>query len=314
MSRFDSIVTKKVYICEENTSLMSDKDTFFSKKYTLNCRGKLVDLQKPKVMGILNITPDSFFDGGSYTHMEAIEARIKQLIADGSDMIDIGAYSSRPGAQHIDEKLEWERLEPVLALLKEQYPQVITSVDTFRSGIARKCVKDYSVSIINDISAGEMDEQMFTTIAELQVPYIMMHMKGTPQNMQANPRYKHLMQDILQYFAQKNYQMKELGIHDVIIDPGFGFGKTLEHNYQLLKYLDDLQILGLPMLVGVSRKSMIYKLLGNSPDEALNGTTVVNTLAMLKGADILRVHDVKQARETIAITDMYKQAQLENWK
>lgn len=293
---------------------MSDKDTFFSKKYTLNCRGKLVDLHSPKIMGILNITPDSFFDGGSYTRMQEIEKRVDELLEAGADMIDIGAYSSRPGAQHISEDEEWERLEPVLDWLKINYPQVVTSLDTFRSGIARRSVREYNVAIINDISAGEMDKKMFETIADIQVPYIMMHMQGTPQNMKAQTNYQHLMKDIIHYFAKKNDTLKKMGVNDVILDPGFGFAKNLEQNYQLLHYLEDLHIFGLPLLVGVSRKSMIYKLLDSTPQEALNGTTVLHTLALLKGADILRVHDVKEARETINLMDKYKQATLENWK
>jgi len=293
---------------------MSDKDTFFSKKYTLNCRGKLVDLHSPKVMGILNITPDSFFDGGSYTRMEAIRLRVEQLLRQGADMIDIGAYSSRPGAQHITEAQEWERLEPVLDWLKGQYPNVITSLDTFRANIARKSVEQYNVAIINDISAGDMDEKMFSTIADLQVPYIMMHMQGKPQTMQTNPTYKHLMKDIIGYFAKKYHELRKKGVHDVIVDPGFGFGKTLEQNYQLLHYLEDLHIFGLPLLVGVSRKSMIYSYLDVTPQEALNGTTVLHTLAMQKRTDILRVHDVKEARQTLALVHKYKQATLENWK
>lgn len=293
---------------------MSDKDTFFSKKYTLNCRGKLVDLHSPKVMGILNITPDSFFDGGSYTRMEAIQQRVRELLAQGADMIDIGGYSSRPGAYHITEGQEWERLEPVLDWLKRQHPDVITSLDTFRADIARKSVEQYNVAMINDISAGDMDEQMFSTIADLQVPYIMMHMQGKPQTMQKSPTYTHLMKDIIGYFAKKTDVLRKMGVNDVILDPGFGFGKTLEQNYQLLHYLEDLQIFGLPLLVGVSRKSMIYKCLDVTAQEALNGTTVVHTLAMQKGTDILRVHDVKEARQTLALVKKYEQATLENWK
>lgn len=293
---------------------MSDKDTFFSKKYTLNCRGKLVDLHSPKIMGILNITPDSFFDGGSYTRMQEIAKRVDELLDAGAHMIDIGAYSSRPGAQHISEMEEWARLEPVLDWLKVNHPQVITSLDTFRSAIARRSVQEYNVAIINDISAGEMDEKMFETIADIQVPYIMMHMQGTPQNMKSKTSYQHLMKDIIQYFAKKNDTLKKMGVNDVILDPGFGFAKNPEQNYQLLHYLEDLHIFGLPLLVGVSRKSMIYKLLDSTPQEALNGTTVLHTLALQKGADILRVHDVKEAQETITLMDKYKQATLENWK
>lgn len=292
---------------------MQPKDTYFSRKQTINCRGELYDISTPKVMGILNITPDSFYDGGRYNSDQNILQRTEKLLMEGADIIDIGAYSSRPGADHVSEKDELERLTNSLKLIRERYPKIIISVDTFRSNIAKKVVKDYQVDIINDISAGEMDLEMFNTIAELKVPYVMMHMQGTPDTMQQNPSYKNVVQDIIMYFSKKVDELKLLGIDDVIIDPGFGFGKTVDHNYQLLKYLDDFKIFELPILVGVSRKSMICKVLEVDPDNALNGTTVVNTLSLLGGANILRVHDVKEAKQTIKLFEKFANAKVDNW-
>lgn len=271
----------------------------FSKKESINCNGQLLMLNKPIVMGILNITPDSFYDGGKYSEMPLIESQIEKILNEGATIIDVGAYSSRPGAMHISEEEELKRLSPVLQLINKKYPSAIVSVDTFRANIAEKVVKDYGVAIINDISAGEMDSKMFETIASLNIPYIIMHMKGTPQNMQQNPIYKNVINEIISYFSNKINQLKQLGVHDIIIDPGFGFGKTIEHNYELLNKLHKLRIFELPVLAGISRKSMIYKFLNKSPQEALNGTTVLNTLALTKGASILRVHDVQEAVEVI---------------
>lgn len=271
----------------------------FSKKESINCNGQLLMLNKPIVMGILNITPDSFYDGGKYSEMPLIESQIEKILNEGATIIDVGAYSSRPGAMHISEEEELKRLSPVLQLINKKYPSAIVSVDTFRANIAEKVVKDYGVAIINDISAGEMDSKMFETIASLNIPYIIMHMKGTPQNMQQNPIYKNVINEIISYFSDKINQLKQLGVHDIIIDPGFGFGKTIEHNYELLNKLHKLRIFELPVLAGISRKSMIYKFLNKSPQEALNGTTVLNTLALTKGASILRVHDVQEAVEVI---------------
>ncbi|WP_142531831.1 dihydropteroate synthase [Saccharicrinis carchari] len=268
----------------------------------MNCNGKLIDLSKPRVMGILNITPDSFYDGGKYNTGTTILNRVRQMHAEGADIIDIGAYSSRPGAQHITAEKEWDRLAEVLELLRKEKPDMLISVDTFRAEIAKRAVQEYEVDIINDISAGEMDRQMFATMAELNVPYIIMHMKGTPQSMQQNPVYKKdVVFEVMDFLAEKKRQLSLMGVHDVIIDPGFGFGKTLEHNYALMNRLNQLKILELPMLVGVSRKSMIYKLLGGSPQEALNGTTALNMMALQQGANILRVHDVKEAGECVRI-------------
>ncbi len=292
---------------------MQPKDTFFSRKLTINCKGELYDLSQPKVMGILNITPDSFFDGGKYNTEEMILNQVIMMMNDGCDILDIGAYSSRPGADNVPEDVELKRLEAALKVIRFHFPDILISVDTFRSEVAKKLVKDYQVDIINDISAGEMDEKMFETIADLNVPYIMMHMQGTPQNMQQNPEYKNVVKDIMTYFSKKLEKIKLLGINDVILDPGFGFGKTIDHNYQLLKYLDDFKIFELPLLVGVSRKSMIQKLLDITPEDALNGTTVLNTFALLGGANIIRVHDVKEAKETIKLTEKFLNSKLDNW-
>lgn len=274
--------------------------------YTINVGGELLDLGEPRVMGILNVTPDSFFADSRCKTEQEIATRVKQIIAEGADMIDIGAYSSRPGADEVSEKQEKERLRIGLEVIRDIAPGTILSVDTFRAGVARMCVEEYGVHIINDISGGELDSQMFPTVAELGVPYILMHMKGTPQTMQQAPQYENLLAEMLQYFGKKVQQLHELGVKDIILDPGFGFAKTLEHNYELLAHLQDLQVLELPILVGISRKSMIYRLLDCTPAEALNGTTVLNTLALSKGASILRVHDVKACREAVTI---YKKMQ-----
>ncbi|MBK3516813.1 dihydropteroate synthase [Carboxylicivirga sp. N1Y132] len=259
-------------------------------------------------MGILNITPDSFFDGGKYQLQHDIEKRCEQILAEGGEIIDIGAYSSRPGAIHIDEKEEVKRLTEALSWIRKSFPEAILSVDTFRSSVSQLVVGDFGVDMINDISGGTMDDAMFKTIGELGVPYIMMHMQGTPQNMQLNPNYKDLIGDISLFFAQQVKKLASFGAKDIILDPGFGFGKTLEHNYQLLNELRQFELLGLPLLVGVSRKSMIYKLLDVLPQDALNGTTALNTVALLNGANILRVHDVKEAVECINLVRQLKKA------
>lgn len=267
----------------------------------INVNGSLLDLSTPCVMGILNITPDSFYSGSRMQTEAEIADRVTQIIAEGARIIDIGAYSSRPNAENVSAKEEMERLRAGLEILYKVQPDAIVSVDTFRADVARMCVEEYGVAIINDIAAGEMDEDMFRTVAQLNVPYIMMHMQGTPQNMQQHPHYDNLLKDIFQYFARKVQQLRDLGLKDMILDPGFGFGKTLEHNYELLSHLEEFRIFELPLLVGVSRKSMIYRLLGTTPQEALNGTTVLDTICLLKGANILRVHDVREAVETVKI-------------
>lgn len=267
----------------------------------INVNGSLLDLSQPRVMGILNVTPDSFY-AGSRTQTEAeIVRRVRQIVSEGAAIIDIGAYSSRPNADNVFAREEMERLRMGLKILFEIQPDAVVSVDTFRADVARMCVEEYGVAIINDIAAGEMDTDMFHTVAALNVPYIMMHMQGTPQSMQQHPHYDNLLKEVFLYFARKVQQLRDLGVKDIILDPGFGFGKTMEHNYELLSHLEEFRIFELPLLVGVSRKSMIYRLLDITPQEALNGTTVLDTICLLKGADILRVHDVKEAVETVRI-------------
>lgn len=268
---------------------------------TIRVNGQLMDLSTPKVMGILNVTPDSFYAGSRKETTSDIVNRVEQIITEGADMIDIGAYSSRPNAEHVSTKEEMARLRKGLEAIREVAPEAIVSVDTFRADVASMCVEEYGVALINDISGGQMDERMFDTVARLDVPYIMMHMQGTPQDMQQHIHYDHLRMEIMQYFALRVQDLHARGVKDIIIDPGFGFGKTLAHNYELFKHLEDFKLFGLPLLVGISRKSMIYKLLDSSPEEALNGTTVLNTIALTKGVDILRVHDVKACVEAVRI-------------
>lgn len=273
-----------------------------SSKY-INVNGSLLDLSVPCVMGILNITPDSFYAGSRMQTEAEITALAQQILDEGAGIIDIGAYSSRPNAENVSPHEEMERLRMGLEILRKTHPGAVISVDTFRADVARMCVEEYGVAIINDIAAGEMDADMFRTVAELNVPYIMMHMQGTPQNMQQHPYYDNLLKEVFLYFAQKVQQLRDMGMKDIILDPGFGFGKTVEHNYELLAHLEEFRIFELPLLVGVSRKSMIYRLLGNTPQDALNGTTVLDTICLLKGADILRVHDVREAVETVKIVE-----------
>ncbi len=265
-------------------------------KQTLNIKGEMIDLsQKALIMGIVNLTPDSFYEGSRCT-LADLERRLRQIEAEGGDIVDIGAYSSRPNAVHISLEEERERLRPALAFIQKEMPHLKVSVDTFRADIARECVEEYGIAMINDISGGEMDKSMFATVAELQVPYILMHMRGTPQTMQNNTEYQDLSSEVCDYFVKRLDKLREQGLHDIILDLGFGFGKSLEQNYELLAQMPRIQeLLGEPMLVGVSRKSMIYKALGISPDEALNGTTALHTYALMNGANILRVHDVKEA-------------------
>lgn len=273
----------------------------------INVNGLLLDLSTPCVMGILNVTPDSFYAGSRMQCEADIARRVEQILAEGAGIIDIGAYSSRPNAENVSPQQEMERLRVGLSVLRRIKPDAIVSVDTFRADVARMCVEEYGVAIINDIAAGEMDTDMFRTVARLNVPYIMMHMQGTPQNMQQQPHYDNLLKDVFMYFARKVQQLRDLGVKDIILDPGFGFGKTLEHNYELLAHLEEFRIFELPLLAGVSRKSMIYRLLDITPQEALNGTTVLDTICLLKGADILRVHDVRQAVETVKIVAAMRQ-------
>lgn len=269
----------------------------------INVKGRLLDLTTPQVMGILNVTPDSFYSGSRMQTQEEIAVRARQIIDEGASIIDIGAYSSRSNAEHITAGEEMNRLRTGLEIVNRNHPDAIVSVDTFRADVAEQCVKDYGVAIVNDIAAGEMDDRMFETVARLGVPYIMMHMQGTPQNMQKEPHYDNLIKEVFIYFARKVQQLRDLGMKDIILDPGFGFGKTLEHNYELMAHLEEFSIFELPLLVGVSRKSMIYKLLGVTPQDALNGTTVLDTVALMKGANILRVHDVREAVEAVRIVE-----------
>jgi len=269
---------------------------------TINCKGKLIDVTTPKVMGILNLTPDSFYDGGKYNNESEIVSQVETMLKNGATFIDIGAYSSRPNATHISEAEELQRLLPIITLLIGKFPEIIISIDTFRSEVAKQAIQA-GAALINDISAGKLDKDMLQTVANLKVPYIMMHMKGTPQNMKENANYKDIMKELLFYFSERINEAKKLGIKDIIVDPGFGFAKNTAQNFEVLKHLELLKILELPILAGVSRKSMIYKTLENTAQEALNGTTVLNTIALQKGATILRVHDVKEATETIKLTD-----------
>ena len=268
-----------------------------------------MDLSEPQVMGILNVTPDSFYAGSRAETEQDIVRRLHQIVDEGASIVDIGAYSSRPSADEVSIKEEMKRLRTGLKLVRKHRPEAIVSVDTFRADVAKMCVEEYGVAIINDISAGQMDKDMFTTIARLGIPYIIMHMKGTPQDMQDNPQYDHFLKEIFFYFSEKVQKLRDLGVKDIIIDPGFGFGKTLEHNYELMNHLEEFSLFELPLLVGVSRKSMIYKLLGITPEEALNGTTILNTIALMKGANILRVHDVKSAVESVRIIGKMKTCQ-----
>lgn len=270
---------------------------------TINCNGKLIDFYTPKVMGILNLTPDSFYDGGWYQTEKSILEKVEKMLLDGATFIDVGAYSSRPNASHISEEEELKRLIPIIDILLKNFPEVLLSIDTFRSKVAQQSIAS-GACMINDISAGEMDNNMFETIAKLQVPYVIMHMKETPQTMQQNPIYENILTEIMHFFSEKIHRLRKLGVNDLIIDVGFGFGKTLKHNYQLLQHLEYFKHLNLPILTGISRKSMLYKPLNATANEALNATTVANTIALLKGTSILRVHDVKEAVETVKIATL----------
>jgi dihydropteroate synthase len=272
---------------------------------SINIKGTLVSIESPLVMGILNVTPDSFYAGSRKQTEADINKRIEAILQEGGRIIDVGGYSSRPDAADVSPEEETARLAFALRILGRQYPEAIVSVDTFRAGVARRCVEEYGAAIINDIAGGDLDPDMFQTVAGLQVPYIMMHMRGTPQTMQQFTAYDNLVVDIRKYFSEKVYRLEQLGVNDIILDPGFGFSKTIEQNYQLMRHLNDFSIFGLPLLVGISRKAMIYKYLGATPSESLNGTSILNTLALLKGADILRVHDVKEAVEAVKIVYKY---------
>ena len=279
------------------------KDTFFHKKVTLNVGGKLIDLSIPKVMGIINLTPDSFYADSRKQNMDAVLLQAQKMLNDGAAFLDLGAYSSRPGASDISVQEEMDRLLPAVEVIVKDFPDAVLSIDTFRSSVAVVAIKA-GAHIINDISGGELDRDMFSTMAALQVPYILMHMKGTPQNMNQLAIYDNVFDEVFDYFTNKYHQLKQLGVKDVILDPGFGFAKKTEHSYALMHRLQDFNVLQLPLLVGISRKNMIYKTLGITADEALNGTTALNAIALTKGANILRVHDVKEAVETIKVWEM----------
>lgn len=284
---------------------MMAKDTFLNRKSTLNCKGQLVDLNIPVVMAILNITPDSFYGNSRINTVDKSLKATESFINEGATFIDLGAYSSRPSAAEVSIDEELHRLIPVVESISKTFPQALISVDTFRAKVAEQAVFA-GAHLINDISAGNLDEAMFQTVAKLQVPYVMMHMKGTPQSMQQNPTYHDIVIEVSDYFSEKISELTKLGVKDIMIDPGFGFAKTLDHNYELLQQLDALNLFNLPVLVGFSRKSMITKALNIDAENALNGTTVLNTAALLKGASILRVHDVKEAIECIKLTERIK--------
>lgn len=278
-------------------------------RQTLNVHGQLLTLEKPLVMGIINVTPDSFYSGSRVAGEAALRQRIDTILHEGGSIVDLGAYSSRSGAEHISAKEEMERLRPALKILRDEYPELPVSVDTWRSDVACFAIEEYGVGIVNDISGGAMDTAMFPTIARLQVPYILMHMRGTPETMQSLAHYQDVGLEVLDYLIEKTDELRQLGVHDIIIDPGFGFAKTLEQNYQLMGYLPRLrEALELPLLIGISRKSMIYRLLNITPEESLTGTTVLHTYALLHGANILRVHDVRAATEAVRIVEQIQHA------
>lgn len=275
--------------------------------HTLNLRGRLLELREPQIMGILNVTPDSFYSDSRTPDEAHITDRVRQMMDEGADMIDVGGYSSRPGADDVTPEEEMDRLRRGLRIVRKLYPEVPVSVDTFRADVARMCIEEEGADIINDISGGMMDRQMFRTVARLGVPYILMHMQGTPDTMQVAPHYDNLRREVMLYFAERIDRLCQMGAKDIVVDPGFGFGKTLEHNYELMNHLEDFAVFNLPLLVGISRKSMIYKLTGGTPQTSLNGTTVLNTISLVKGAHILRVHDVKAAAEAKQIYMAVKQ-------
>lgn len=280
---------------------MAVQSKIFSVNKTLNVNGKLIDLSTPKVMGILNITPDSFYSGSRFMEPTAVLKQAEMMLKEGADFMDVGGYSTRPGAELISAEEERDRVIPAIKAIRKEFPESLLSIDTFRSGIAKAALEE-GANLINDIFGGESDPMMFRTAAEYRVPYILMHMRGTPQTMNQLTDYENLIKEVLDYFHQKLDQLKQVGVKDVIVDPGFGFAKTVDQNFELLKNLQQFQVLGKPLLVGLSRKSMIWRTLETTPDLALNGTTVLNTISLLKGASILRVHDVKAARDAITLT------------
>ncbi|MCB0492907.1 MAG: dihydropteroate synthase [Cyclobacteriaceae bacterium] len=277
----------------------------FSSNKTLNVGGRLIHFDSPKIMGILNITPDSFFDGGKYKDEKSILQLVEKMITDGADFIDVGGYSSRPGAKDVTQEEELERVLSVIKVIVKNFPESILSIDTFRSEVARQAIEEGAL-MVNDISGGALDNKMFDLIARHHIPYILMHMKGTPQTMKSMAEYENLISEMLDYFHPRLHQLHQMGVADIMIDPGFGFAKTIAHNFELLKQLELLKILNKPLVIGLSRKSMIWKTLDTNPENALNGTTVLNTIALLKGASILRIHDVKEAVEAVKLTNFVK--------
>ncbi|MFN7045290.1 MAG: dihydropteroate synthase [Flavobacterium sp.] len=272
---------------------------------TINCNGNLIGLTTPKVMGILNVTPNSFYDGGKHKEINSIIHQVDKMLSEGADFIDIGAYSSKPSAEFVSEEEEIKRLVPIVKSLIETFPTIILSVDTFRANVAKASVEN-GVAMVNDIAAGLLDDKMLKTVAQLKVPYIMMHMRGNPQTMQSLTDYEDIVKEMIFYFSERIQKARSFGISDIVIDPGFGFAKTVEQNYEVLHKMELFSMLELPLLAGISRKSMIYKVLESSPQEALNGTSVLNTIALQKGAKILRVHDVKEAVECIKLVSKLK--------
>ena len=279
----------------------STSHALFSRNLSLNLDGRIMDLSTPHIMGIINTTPDSFYSGSRLPDPAAAVETAREMIRDGAHLLDLGAVSSRPGAEEVSEEEELERLSPVLEALRNEFPDLPLSVDTWRSGVCRKVRENYGINLINDISAGQLDPEMFATVAELGIPYIMMHMQGTPDSMQESPEYEHVVDELLQFFSERVHKLRKLGVNDIIIDPGFGFGKTLEQNYHLVRELHAFQMFELPLMVGLSRKSMIYKALDSDPEHALTGTTAAHMAVLIQGANLLRVHDVKAAAETVKI-------------
>jgi dihydropteroate synthase len=301
----ENIFGYKSFTVEYLAKIMLESE-FLPVKKSINCGGRLVSLNEPKIMGILNLTPDSFYDGGKLSDENSLLQQAETMLKQGATFLDIGGYSTRPGADVVSAGEEKKRVIPAIEILSKTFPEAFLSIDTYRAEVAKEAILA-GAHIINDVSAGDDDAEMFATVAQLQVPYIIMHKKGSPKDMQLDPQYEDVTKDVIQYLSFRLEKLNLLGVHDVIVDPGFGFGKNLEHNFQLLKNLKLLRMLGVPVLAGVSRKSMINKILKTKPENALNGTTVVNTLALLQGAGILRVHDVKQAREAVKIVTFYRE-------
>ena len=287
--------------------LQNYKTNCFNSQFPMiKCGDHSIKLETPLIMGILNVTPDSFYDGGKYTNERTILKRAEIILSEGADIIDIGAYSTRPGATDVSEGEEYKRMIPAVKAIRREFPKAILSIDTFRSGIAKQIVAEFGACIINDISGGTIDDKMFQSIGELKIPYIMTHIKGTPETMQQNPNYDDLIGEMMSFFEEKITELSNYGVNDVILDPGFGFGKTLEHNYEIVARLNEFTKLKLPILTGLSRKSMICKYLGGMPDTSLNGTTALNMMCLENGASILRVHDVKEAVECVKLHNMIK--------